>query len=243
MNLAAQPDRVKTQCAPCAQKTHRVAVDMFAVNRLIRRSDLSYAAQTLLCAILEHDRYGQSERGCVASLDTLAAEIGAKPRYVTKLLPKLLEGRWVTEERDGKHRPLRLGPRCRDTMNPVQSDLGAECTQEQSCFAPRNDCSCTSVQMDPVSILEVREETEFAGGLAAPGKEDGPRLTLFDPSEPAPLRPAPRGFPNPPRPKPVQPTMQNCNPPAPPVPDDDPATTAATLARGWRAWAAEGGAK
>ena len=233
MNLAAQPDRVKTQCAPCAQKTHRDAADMFAVNRLIRRSDLSYAAQALLCAILEHDRYGQSERGCVASLDTLAAEIGATRQYVTMLLTKLLKGRWVTSERDGKHRPLRLGPHIREALcTPQQSLLGAECTPQQSSPAPSNDCSCTPQQSLTVSILEVREETEFAGGCASLGNEDGPPLKLFDPSEPAPSRPASRSFPHPPRPKPVQPTMQNFNPPAPPVPDDDPAATAAMWARG-----------
>ena len=168
---------------------HRNAVDMFTVNRQIRRSDLSYAAQALLCAILEHDRYGQSERGCLASLDTLAAEIGATRQYVTTLLPQLLKGRWVTSERDGKHRPLRLGPRIREALcTPQQSLLGAECTPQQSSLAPSNDCTCTPQQSLPVSILEVREETEFAGGLSRPGRKTNP-----DPgscrSQASPLRP------------------------------------------------------
>src|SRR3954470_24488956 len=66
--------------------------DCFEINRRIRRSGLSYAAQALLCAILDHDRYGQSLLGCTASLATLANEIGATPQYVSRLLLPLLEG-------------------------------------------------------------------------------------------------------------------------------------------------------
>ena len=195
-NHVESPTRSSNKSSGRAQKQHPDAVDMFAVNRMIRRSDLPYAAKCFLCAILEHDRYGQSERGCIASLETLAVELGCQPRYLTKLLPLLLEGRWVTEERDGKHRPLRLGPHIRETMNPVQTDLGAQCTSVQLGDAPPSDRACTSVQQDRVSQLEVTSEPEFAGESFAslPEDESSPRILRF-PRKPAASEPPPPASP------------------------------------------------
>jgi hypothetical protein len=88
-------------------------IDIFGVMRHVRRSDLSYAAQALLMAILDHARFGRGERGCTASIATLAAEINATPRYVTKLMAKLVDDGWVVVKyRRGRGRPLDMGPAC-----------------------------------------------------------------------------------------------------------------------------------
>jgi hypothetical protein len=111
--------------------------DPFEVQRAIRRSGLSYAAQALLCAILDHDRYGQSRRGCTASLATLAGDIGATPQYVSQLLPDLVKAGWVVaESRRGNIRPLRMGKSPTTVGNPAASPQGSlgpvpkDCTQE-----------------------------------------------------------------------------------------------------------------
>src|SRR5512147_1060583 len=108
MSLRAHSPRVKSSpLGGCQAKP-----DAFEINRRIRRSDLSYAAQALLGAILDHDRYGRSARGCVASLETLAGEINATPQYVSRLLPRLLDGGWIVAgPRCGRSRSLRMGPK------------------------------------------------------------------------------------------------------------------------------------
>jgi hypothetical protein len=96
--------------------------DPFAIQRTIRRSALPYAAQALLCAILDHDRYGQSRRGCTASLATLAADIGATPQYVSQLLPDLVKAGWIkAEPRRGNVRPLRMGKIPRTVGKPGET--------------------------------------------------------------------------------------------------------------------------
>ena len=91
------------------------------VGRTIRRSSLSYAAQALLMAILDHDRYGQSKAGCIASLETLAAEIDATNQYVSRLLASLIDGGWVvvSPHVNGKARPLRMGPACKADLPTI----------------------------------------------------------------------------------------------------------------------------
>lgn len=143
--------------------------DPFAIQRTIRRSGLSYAAQALLCAILDHDRYGQSKRGCTASLATLAGDIGATPQYVSQLLPDLVKAGWITAEpRRGNVRPLRMGKSPRILGNPAaspQESLGEVpngCTQE----FPRILGSKRAQESDE-ETAERPAAVESAGHLAA----------------------------------------------------------------------------
>lgn len=121
----------------------RAKANPFQVQRQIRRSDLSYAAQALLCAILDHDRYGESKCGCIASLETLAQEIGATPSYVCRLLRDLTGQGWIiAEAQHGNARPLRMGITC--TRN-----------QRTDGSAPSSDPSSTSDQSE-VHVIPFR---------------------------------------------------------------------------------------
>lgn len=98
--------------------------EVFTLQRHIRGArSLLPMARLLLLAILDHDRYGKSQRGCVASMETLANEIGTTKKHVCELLSSLTgENGWlVAEKRQGNNRPLRIGPRCTEviaTSNP-----------------------------------------------------------------------------------------------------------------------------
>ena len=133
MNLAPQPNRVKTQCTPRAQKQHRDVVDQEPnpadIRRGIRRSGLPYGEQTLLAAILDHDYYGKSELGCIASLKTLAAELDTTERSINRMLVRLLKDKWVIQERSGKIRPLRMGEKClKSAPRPIRQGTDASLT-------------------------------------------------------------------------------------------------------------------
>ncbi|MGZ5996114.1 MAG: hypothetical protein ACXWN0_10575 [Isosphaeraceae bacterium] len=144
------------------------APDCFEINRLIRRSGLSYAAQALLGAILDHDRYGQSSKGCTASLATLAAEIDATPRYVTKLIGELLAGDWIeADPQKGNTRALRMGPACTPVLRTVVPPR-----VEQPFRAPRNDRSITYEQS--FGQRESEERRERDSGFSPPSEEKTP---------------------------------------------------------------------
>jgi Mn-dependent DtxR family transcriptional regulator len=158
--------------------------DPFAIQRTIRRSALPYAAQALLCAILDHDRYGQSRRGCTASLATLAADIGATPQYVSQLLPDLVKAGWIkAEPRRGNVRPLRMGkiPRAvgksgETSQEPLGEVLGSKKAQESQ--EETGGCSAAVETADHLPAFE-----QFFGRLGLAPVEN-PRPPLANSSVP-----------------------------------------------------------
>jgi hypothetical protein len=104
-----------------------LSVDSFAVTRIILRSDLLPMAKVVLLAILDHDRFSRSQRGCVASHETLARETGTSARHVRRMLRILVDGgRIIVEPQEGNERPLRMGTRCTCNLGLV----GPNCTDD-----------------------------------------------------------------------------------------------------------------
>jgi hypothetical protein len=169
-----------SQAAP--RPHHPPKLDAWTIQRRIRRSGLSFAAKTLLCAVLDYDRFGQSPGGCTASLERLGADIGVSARYVARLLVELLRNGWLrADPQRGNIRPLRMGKACTD--NHGTDGVEADCTYEQSVPAPRND-RCLHLGTDG-AVEGIREERREKNAdparppdgrpVSAPG-DDAPRL-------------------------------------------------------------------
>ena len=107
MNLAPQPNRVKTQCAPRAQKTHRdkVACEFHPVPKeLLRSGKLSFGALVLYSVLA--NLTGQGRRLCTATDENLAFEICRAPSCVRRFLAELEEAGLIGQ-RFGKSQRIR----------------------------------------------------------------------------------------------------------------------------------------
>lgn len=152
------------------------------IRRGIRASDLPYGEQALLGAILDHDYYGASGLGCIASVETLAAELDTTVRSINRMLVPLLEGGWVTAERKGKHRPLRMGKKCVDSaIRLVRLRTGESLTDSsQPSDAPMTNPSRTHDESvphpgpigQPKRDSREGEEIHSAGGVVQPTQEE-----------------------------------------------------------------------
>src|SRR4051812_4794651 len=133
------------QNTPRQQKPATVNPSPADIRRGIRASDLPYGEQALLGAILDHDYYGASDLGCIASVKTLAAELDTTERSINRMLAVLIKGEWVTVERSGKHRPLRMGKKCVDAaIKLVRLRTDESLTDSsQASDAPMTNPSCT----------------------------------------------------------------------------------------------------